>query len=93
MGAGETRLEISVRPGSKTPGIEVRPERVTLRVRERAVDGAANRACVRALAAALGVPPSRVRLLRGESARLKLFAVDGMSPETALARLDAAARA
>lgn len=63
-----------------------------LRVRERAIEGAANAACVRALAEAIGVAPSRVSLVRGERARLKMFAVTDMTSEELRARLEAAVR-
>jgi len=49
-----------------------------LRVRERAVEGAANDACVRAVAEALAVAPSRVALVRGHRGRIKTFAVDAL---------------
>jgi len=45
-------------------------------VRERAADGAANVGCVRALAAYLGTAPSRVRIVRGHTARIKRVEVD-----------------
>ena len=52
-------------------------ERGRLRVRVVAapVDGAANAACVRLVAGALGVAPSRVSLIRGRHARDKVLEV------------------
>lgn len=47
-----------------------------VRVRERAVDGAANEGVVRALADHLGVPKSRVSVVRGHTARVKTVRVD-----------------
>lgn len=54
-----------------------------LRVRVSAapVDGKANDALVRLLAKALGVAPSRVRLVAGAQARVKVVEVDGLTPE------------
>jgi len=52
-----------------------------LRVRERAVEGAANEACIRALAAALGVARSSVELVRGERSRQKIFVIHGTLDE------------
>jgi uncharacterized protein len=46
-------------------------------VTARAVEGAANRALVRAVARALGVRPSAVTLVAGERGRDKLFDVEG----------------
>jgi uncharacterized protein (TIGR00251 family) len=59
-----------------------------LRVRVTAppVDGAANEALVRLLAAQLGVPRRDVRLASGESSRQKVIAVDGPSAEAIVAR-------
>lgn len=81
------RIAAKVKPGSKAPGISVDGDSLVLRVRERAVEGAANDACVRMLAKALEVPPSRVRLLRGAHARDKLFDVDGIAESEARTRL------
>jgi uncharacterized protein len=49
---------------------------VTVYVRERAVDGAANAGVVAALAAHFGVARSKVTILRGESSRIKRVRVD-----------------
>ena len=80
-------LHVAVKPGSKEPGIAISGDTVTLRVRERAIDGAANEGCIRALAGALGVAPSRVHLVRGARSRHKTFAIDGINETVALERL------
>ena len=49
---------------------------LTIYVRERAIDGAANEAVVRLLADHLGVARSRLRLMSGRTARLKRFRID-----------------
>jgi uncharacterized protein YggU (UPF0235/DUF167 family) len=81
------RIAAKVKPGSKAPGISVHGDSLVLRVRERAVEGAANDACIRTLAQALGVAPSHVRLLRGAQSRDKLFDVDGIAESEARTRL------
>ena len=60
----------------------------TLRVRVAAppVDGAANRALVRFIAAVLDVAPSAVRIEAGESARLKRLSVAGADAAAVSAR-------
>jgi uncharacterized protein YggU (UPF0235/DUF167 family) len=73
------RIAAKVKPGSKAPGISVEGGLLVLRVRERAVEGAANDACARALATALGIAPSSVRLLHGARSRDKVFEVDGLA--------------
>jgi len=72
-----------VKPGSAKPGFSFENGAIVLRVRERAIDGAANDACVRALAGVLGVARTRVTLVRGQRARTKVFAIDGMNSEQA----------
>jgi uncharacterized protein len=69
-------VEVLVKPGSKRPGISEEDGRLVVRVRERAIEGAANEACVRALAAAYAVAPSAVTLVRGVRARRKRFEID-----------------
>jgi uncharacterized protein YggU (UPF0235/DUF167 family) len=68
-------VDVVVKPGSKRPGIAHEDGALVLRVRERAVEGAANTACRRALAEAYGVPQSAVELIAGARSRRKRFAV------------------
>jgi uncharacterized protein YggU (UPF0235/DUF167 family) len=75
------RVSVTVKPGAKCPGIGVAGETIVVRVRERAIDGAANAACIRALAEALGIAPSSVEILRGHTNRQKLIAVTGLSAD------------
>lgn len=68
-------LDVVVKPGSKRTGLSRERDELVLRVRERAIEGAANEACVRALAQAFGVAPSAVALVRGARSRHKRFAI------------------
>lgn len=73
-----TRYGIDVKPGSKKgPLVEAGADgRLTVFVRERAVDGAANDGVIKVLAAHFGVPRSRVMIVRGHTSRSKLIDVD-----------------
>ena len=51
-----------------------------------AVEGAANNALVRLLAEELGIARRDVRIVAGASGRRKLVVVDGLDPETLVAR-------
>ena len=68
---------VTVKPGSrKGPLVEVGPDgQLTIYVREPAVDGKANDAVARLLAAHLQLPRSRVELISGTTSRLKRFRV------------------
>lgn len=68
----------TIKPGSrKGPVVEVDDAgALTLFVREPATEGKANKAAVELLASHLGVPKSRVRLIAGQTSRLKRFTVD-----------------
>jgi uncharacterized protein len=59
-----------------------------LRVRVAAppVEEAANVALVRLVAAELGVPRRDVRLVAGQAGRMKILAIEGVSPERVLER-------
>lgn len=72
------RYGITVKPGSKKgPLVETADDgTLTVYVRERAVDGAANDGVIRLLADHFGVPKSRVDILRGHTSRSKLIEVD-----------------
>jgi uncharacterized protein len=68
---------VKVKPGSrKGPLVEVGDDGVlTIYVQERAVDGKANEAVVKLLAAHLNMPPSRLELASGATSRVKRFRV------------------
>ncbi len=53
-----------------------------LRVAAAATDGQANAAVIALLAKALGVPRSAVRIVRGETARVKQIEADGVDAAT-----------
>jgi hypothetical protein len=46
------------------------------------VDGAANQACIKFLAKAFGISPSRVSIVKGETSKNKTIQFEGMNPET-----------
>jgi uncharacterized protein YggU (UPF0235/DUF167 family) len=75
------RITVRVAPRSSRTGVEPGPEGPLIRVRAAPEDGRATAEAARALATALGVPPSAVRLLRGGRSRVKTFAVEGVSDE------------
>jgi uncharacterized protein YggU (UPF0235/DUF167 family) len=74
-------IAVRVVPRSGRTLVEPGPGEVVVRVRAAPERGNANREAARALAEALGVPPTRVRLVRGRRSRLKIFAVDGRTDE------------
>ena len=69
------RLAVRVTPGARTEGIEVQDGRVLVKVRARPEDGAANQAVLALLAEALGMPTSRLQVLRGATSREKLVLI------------------
>ena len=69
---------VHVHPGSKHPGVGgVHDGDLIVRVRERAVDGAATEAVVRAIAGAFAVPARTVTLVRGLTSRTKTLEIAG----------------
>lgn len=72
------RYGITVKPGSKKgPLVETAEDgSLTVYVRERAVDGAANDGVTKLLAEHFGVPKSRIDIIRGHTSRSKLIEVD-----------------
>jgi uncharacterized protein len=69
-------VTVRVKPGARTPSVRKEGETIVIAVREPAREDRANEAARRALATWLDVAPSRVRLIRGATARTKTFAVD-----------------
>ena len=80
--AAIAKLEVTVKPGAKAPGIVCDAEgAIVVRVREPARDGRANEAVRVAIAGLLDVAKSKVELVRGASARRKTFAIHGIDPD------------
>ncbi len=88
------QLPIKLTPGASSDridGWDMDPEGrpvLKVRVRARPVDGEANAALVKFLAKALGVSKSSVDLARGGQSRLKMIAVEGLTPDELKSRLD-----
>ena len=71
------RVVVRVKPGSsKGPLVESDEEGLVVYVREKAIDGAANEGVVKLLADHFDVPKSRVRVVRGHTARIKQIEID-----------------
>ena len=71
------RVVVRVKPGSsKGPLVESDEEGLVVFVREKAIDGAANDGVIKILADHFGVPKSRVRVVRGHTARIKQVEID-----------------
>lgn len=87
-------LTVRVTPNAGVDRIEGAEQRddgqIALRLRVAAVPdkGRANAAVVALLSKALGVPKTRIRVISGETARLKVLAVTGDAP-TLATKLDA----
>ena len=69
---GAGRLALRVTPGARTEAVEPGEGRLLVKVRARPHEGAANEAVLALLAEALGVPASRLQMLRGATGRDKL---------------------
>jgi hypothetical protein len=83
------RFEVHVHPGAKQPRVGgTYAGALIVKVRERAVDGAATEAVRDAVAAAFDVPASYVTCLRGHRARRKFFAVEGDDAQLAARHLE-----
>lgn len=71
----EGRLAVRVTPGARTESLEVGGARLLAKVRAKPQDGKANVAVLGLVAAALGIAPSQVELLRGATSREKLLRI------------------
>jgi uncharacterized protein YggU (UPF0235/DUF167 family) len=86
-GAGEARLGIRVTPRGGRDAVEgVRDGLLQVRVAAAPAGGAANAAVLRLVAAALGVPPSSVRVVSGATGRRKVLGIAGIERATLVAR-------
>jgi uncharacterized protein YggU (UPF0235/DUF167 family) len=85
----EASITVRVTPRSGRTEVTAGPAGVAVRVRAAPEDGRATAEATAALAAALGVPRSAIRLRSGARSRVKVFAVAGMAPGEPERRLHA----
>lgn len=85
--AGMGTVTVRVMPRSGRTGVEGDPGEIRVRVRAAPEGGRATEEARRALAAALGIAPSHVRLLRGATSRIKVFEIDGFTADDLQVRL------
>ncbi len=84
------RVELALRVTPRANAERVGPYAdglLGVRVTRPPADGEANRAVLRLVAGALGVPPSSVTLVAGARSRRKRVAVEGLSADDLAARL------
>ena len=81
-------LRLRVQPRASREAITgFRDDVLSVRVCAPPVDGAANAAVTALLADALGLAPSRVRVVRGQRGRDKVVEIEGLTEAEARARL------
>jgi uncharacterized protein (TIGR00251 family) len=68
-------IEVRVTPNARREQVTLDGERFLIRVTCPPEDGKANKAVTKLLAKAIGVPPSRLVLVKGQTGRDKLFQV------------------
>ena len=82
------RLEVRVTPRASRDRIEAGELSVRVWTTAAPTDGGANEAVLRLLAKRLGIAPSRLTIVRGESSRDKVIEVEGLAAAEAQARLN-----
>jgi uncharacterized protein (TIGR00251 family) len=90
---GAVRLEVRAKPRAhKSAIVGVTGGALDVALAAPPVDGAANEELVTTLARACGVSRSQVSLVRGEGARTKLVAIEGIGESELRARLEASGK-
>ena len=85
---GAVRFEVHAKPRArKSRIVGVRDEALVVQLAAPPVDGAANAELVELLAKVLSLPKRDVTLARGESGRVKLVEIRGISADEVRARL------
>lgn len=86
--APSVRLRVRLTPRASREEVTLKPDgTLVVRVSAPPVDGRANDALERAVASALRVAPSRVRLVRGARSRDKTVQIDGLDAVAVRERL------
>lgn len=87
---GEQKMALTVRiqpNASKNEVISMVNEMVKIKITAPPVDNKANKECLRFLSKILHIPKSKLHILKGQKARLKVIQVSGISPELCRQRL------
>ena len=70
------RISVKVKPNAKQNKIEkINESHFLVWVKEKPLEGKANKAAIKVLSEYFGVPQSRVVLLKGQSSREKIFEI------------------
>lgn len=72
---GTLTITARIKPRSRTPGFEIVGTGLVVRVASPPLDGRANAEAVAIVAAAFGVPKSRVAIVAGDRGRNKRFRI------------------
>jgi len=88
VNGASVQLKVRLQPRASRDEIGgAQEDALKVRVTAPPLDSAANQALVRLLADTLHCPKSSVRLVRGQTSRVKTLDIDGMSPEEIARRL------
>jgi uncharacterized protein YggU (UPF0235/DUF167 family) len=87
--AAPLRLHVRAKVGSRRTGLSRTGNTVIVRVSKPAIDGAANEAIRRSVAAWLRVALAGVTIERGASSRYKVLAISGLGAGDLAAAIDA----
>ncbi|MCD6320129.1 MAG: YggU family protein [Candidatus Desulfofervidaceae bacterium] len=72
-------LQVKVQPKAKKDEIVgLEGQALKIKVKAPPEKGKANQACIELLASFLGIPKTRIKLLRGETSRQKVFSLLGL---------------
>jgi|TARA_B100000315_G_C14161124_1_gene400104 hypothetical protein len=89
-GTGGVTLEIRVTPRAKRNSVELSsPGQLRVRVTVAPEDGKANAAVLKLLAKTLGVPKSRMSIIRGQTNRDKVVSLSGITSSELEVKLNA----
>ena len=81
-------IGVRLRPGAKREKIVSIDEReICVAVTAPPVDGKANEALIKFLAGVLDVPKSGITILRGQTSRIKLVELSGMTKEETIKKI------
>jgi len=85
----DSLLECRVHPNARKDSIEgVRDDRLHIRLNTPPIEGKANKALIKILSKYVGCSKSKIEIIQGEKARIKLVSIKKMMPEDIIERLN-----
>lgn len=83
------QFSAAIQPGaSRNQILGIHNHSLKIKLTSPPVDGAANQSCIKFLAKTLGISPSRIAIVKGETSKNKIIQIEGIDSQTFMNTLE-----